>query len=67
MCLVAFAIGESHELPLLVESHFAANDARAIFGHSMGGHGAMVTALRHPGRYRSVSAFSPIASPSQVP
>ncbi len=57
----------AHELPLLVESHFAANDARAIFGHSMGGHGAMVTALRHPGRYRSVSAFSPIASPSQVP
>jgi S-formylglutathione hydrolase len=57
----------AHELPLLVQSHFAANDARAIFGHSMGGHGAMVTALRHPGRYRSVSAFSPIASPSQVP
>jgi S-formylglutathione hydrolase len=33
----------------------------------MGGHGALVTALRHPGRYRSVSAFSPIVAPSQVP
>ena len=55
------------ELPALVESRFAASDARGIFGHSMGGHGALVTALRHPGRYRSVSAFSPIVAPSQVP
>lgn len=38
-----------------------------IFGHSMGGHGALTLALRHPGRYRSVSAFSPIVAPSQVP
>ncbi len=57
----------AHELPALVERHFAASDARAIFGHSMGGHGALVTALRHPGRYRSVSAFAPIVAPSQVP
>ena len=49
------------------EQHFAASDSRGIFGHSLGGHGALVTALRHPGRYRSVSAFSPIVAPSQVP
>ena len=55
------------ELPTLVEQHFATSDSRGIFGHSMGGHGALVTALRHPGRYRSVSAFSPIVAPSQVP
>ncbi|HNT40273.1 MAG TPA: S-formylglutathione hydrolase [Rubrivivax sp.] len=57
----------AEELPALVEQHFAASGARGIFGHSMGGHGALVTALRHPGRYRSVSAFAPIAAPSQVP
>ncbi len=55
------------ELPRLIEAHFPASDARGISGHSMGGHGALVTALRNPGRYRSVSAFSPIVSPSQVP
>ncbi len=44
----------------------AASDSRGIFGHSMGGYGALITALRHPGRYRSVSAFAPIAAPSQV-
>ena len=55
------------ELPALVEAHFPATSARAISGHSMGGHGALVTALRHPGRYRSVSAFAPIVAPSQVP
>ena len=55
------------ELPNLIEKNFAASDLRSIFGHSMGGHGALVTALRHPGRYRSVSAFSPIVAPSQVP
>ena len=57
----------AEELPALVEQHFPAGEARGIFGHSMGGHGALVTALRHPGRYRSVSAFSPIVAPSQVP
>ena len=55
------------ELPALIEQHFAASQLRSIFGHSMGGHGALVTALRHPGRYQSVSAFSPIVAPSQVP
>lgn len=55
------------ELPALIEANFPATDARAISGHSMGGHGALVLALRHPGRYRSVSAFSPIVAPSRVP
>ena len=56
-----------HELPALVEAHFPVSDARAVSGHSMGGHGALAVALRNPGRYRSVSAFSPIVAPSQVP
>jgi len=55
------------ELPALVEQHFPATDARAISGHSMGGHGALVLALKNPGRYRSVSALAPIVAPSQVP
>jgi S-formylglutathione hydrolase len=55
------------ELPTLVDACFATNSARAISGHSMGGHGALVIALRNPGRYRSVSAFAPIVAPSQVP
>jgi S-formylglutathione hydrolase len=55
------------ELPRVVESHFPASDARGIFGHSMGGHGALVAALRNPGRYLSVSAFAPIVAPTQVP
>lgn len=55
------------ELPALVEAHFPATDKRSICGHSMGGHGALSLALRHPGRYASVSAFSPIVAPSQVP
>ena len=55
------------ELPTLIEQHFPATDARSISGHSMGGHGALTLALRHPGRYRSVSAFSPIVAPTQVP
>jgi S-formylglutathione hydrolase len=57
----------AEELPALIEASFPASDRRGISGHSMGGHGALVTALRHPGRYRSVSAFSPIVAPSQVP
>jgi len=56
-----------NELPALIQAQFSASDARAISGHSMGGHGALVLALRNPGRYRSVSAFSPIVAPSQVP
>ena len=55
------------ELPALVEANFPLTAARAISGHSMGGHGALVLALRNPGRYRSVSAFAPIVAPAQVP
>ena len=55
------------ELPALIEQYFLATQKRAISGHSMGGHGALSLALRHPGRYQSVSAFSPIVAPSQVP
>jgi len=56
-----------HELPALIESNFPVTAERSISGHSMGGHGALVIALRNPGRYRSVSAFSPIVAPTQVP
>ena len=56
-----------NELPALVEANFPASDVRSISGHSMGGHGALVCALRNPGRYRSVSAFSPIAHPIECP
>ncbi len=55
------------ELPALVESHFPVNGARAVSGHSMGGHGALIVALKNPGRYRSVSAFAPIVAPTRVP
>jgi len=55
------------ELPALVEAHFPASDRRGISGHSMGGHGALVCALRNPGRYRSVSAFAPVANPMHCP
>ncbi|CAM3754315.1 S-formylglutathione hydrolase [Xenorhabdus thuongxuanensis] len=55
------------ELPNLIETHFAVTNIRAISGHSMGGHGAMIVALKNPGRYCSVSAFSPIVAPGQVP
>ena len=55
------------ELPRLVEASFPATGVRSISGHSMGGHGALVVALRNPGRYRSVSAFAPIVAPSRVP
>ena len=56
------------ELPALVEARFPADGARkGIFGHSMGGHGALVAALKVPGAYRSVSAFAPIANPVAVP
>ncbi|MES3007991.1 MAG: S-formylglutathione hydrolase [Pseudomonadota bacterium] len=57
-----------NELPALVEANLPLDgERRAISGHSMGGHGALVVALRNPGRYRSVSAFAPIVAPSQCP
>ncbi|MBX3685253.1 MAG: S-formylglutathione hydrolase [Rhodocyclaceae bacterium] len=55
------------ELPALVEAHFPVSALRSVSGHSMGGHGALVCALRNPGRYRSVSAFAPICNPSDCP
>lgn len=56
------------ELPALIARHFPIDFERSgIFGHSMGGHGALTIALRYPERYRSVSAFAPIVAPSQVP
>lgn len=55
------------ELPELVEATFPVSDLRSIAGHSMGGHGALVLALRNPERYRSVSAFSPISNPINSP
>ena len=58
----------TEELPALVGNHFPIDTARqGITGHSMGGHGALTVALRHPGRFRSVSAFAPIVAPGQVP
>ncbi|AMO54535.1 S-formylglutathione hydrolase [Endozoicomonas montiporae] len=55
------------ELPELIEKTFPVSDKKAISGHSMGGHGALVIYLRNPGAYTSVSAFSPIVHPSKVP
>ena len=57
----------TEELPALIADNFPADMTRqSILGHSMGGHGALVIALRNP-VYRAVSAFSPIVAPSQVP
>lgn len=56
------------ELLPAVVSEFTLDGARqGLFGHSMGGHGALTLALRHPGVFRSVSAFSPICAPTQCP
>jgi S-formylglutathione hydrolase len=58
----------TQELRSLIEAQFPADTARTgIFGHSMGGHGALTIALRNPERYRSVSALAPIAAPKQSP
>ena len=58
----------AHELTAWVEEAFPVRGDRAgIFGHSMGGHGALVLAFRHPNRWKSVSAFAPIVAPSRVP
>ncbi|MGE0100089.1 MAG: S-formylglutathione hydrolase [Hydrogenophaga sp.] len=58
----------TQELHALVPRHFPAQAERVgVFGHSMGGHGALTLALRHPGLYRSVSALAPIAAPSRCP
>lgn len=59
------------ELPRVCESVLPifshATGAASIMGHSMGGHGAITLALKHPGMYKSVSAFSPICNPVECP
>ncbi len=56
----------TEELPGLIAQHFSVKGDRAgIFGHSMGGHGALVCGLKNPDKYASISAFAPIAAPSQ--
>ena len=57
----------TNELPALIEKHLPVSDKRSISGHSMGGHGALICALREPQCYQSVSAFSPISQPTQCP
>ena len=55
------------ELIALIDAQFPTTKTRSIFGHSMGGHGALTLALRHPELFRSVSAFAPISSPTRCP
>ncbi|MBZ2169716.1 S-formylglutathione hydrolase [Marinobacter sp. F4216] len=55
------------ELPELLERELPLADQRSVCGHSMGGHGALICALKNPGRYQAVSAFAPIANPSESP
>ena len=56
----------TEELPQLIHDNFSVDPSRqGIFGHSMGGHGALVCGLRNPDNYRSLSAFAPIANPTQ--
>jgi S-formylglutathione hydrolase len=58
----------TEELPKLITEQFPVDAIRqSVFGHSMGGHGALTVALRYPDRYRAASAFAPIVAPSQVP
>ncbi len=57
----------TEELPALIEANFPVSERRGISGHSMGGHGALVCALKNPGRYQSLSAFAPIANPANCP
>ena len=55
------------ELIALIDAAFPTTGARAVSGHSMGGHGALTLALRHPDLFKSVSAFAPIGSPTRCP
>ena len=55
------------ELVALIDAEFPTTKTRSIFGHSMGGHGALTLALRHPELFKSVSAFAPISSPTRCP
>jgi S-formylglutathione hydrolase len=58
----------TQELPALIEARLPVDrERRGIFGHSMGGHGALICALKNPKRYRSLSAFAPICAPMRCP
>lgn len=58
----------TRELPELIERHFPSDMSRqGIFGHSMGGHGALTIGLKNPRQYRSISAFAPICAPTHSP
>jgi S-formylglutathione hydrolase len=58
----------TEELPALIDRHFASDPARrGVFGHSMGGHGALVAALRRPDVFKTCSAFAPISAPMECP
>ncbi len=57
----------TRDLIAAAEGAFALKPQRSVFGHSMGGHGALTLAMKHPDLFRSVSAFSPIASPTRCP
>ena len=54
-------------LPLVIDAFGVDASRLGIFGHSMGGHGALTLALKHPGRFASVSAFAPVAAPTRAP
>ena len=56
-----------HELPSIIESNFSVSHKKSISGHSMGGHGALICALKNPSMYASVSAFAPISHPAICP
>ncbi|KAJ3039329.1 hypothetical protein HDV00_012322 [Rhizophlyctis rosea] len=58
----------TEELPKLVNENLPVDPSRtSIFGHSMGGHGALMVALKNPGKYKSISAFAPISNPVDCP
>eukprot|EP01097_Dermamoeba_algensis_P006409 TRINITY_DN4017_c0_g1_i1.p1 TRINITY_DN4017_c0_g1~~TRINITY_DN4017_c0_g1_i1.p1 ORF type:complete len:295 (-),score=53.01 TRINITY_DN4017_c0_g1_i1:88-939(-) len=60
----------TEELPALLKEHFSnllITEKSAVFGHSMGGHGALIVSLKNPGKYKSVSAFAPISNPINCP
>ncbi|MFK7984975.1 MAG: S-formylglutathione hydrolase [Sandaracinaceae bacterium] len=57
----------TEELPAWVDANFPTDGMRSLMGHSMGGHGALALGLRDPEAWRSLSAFSPIVAPTEVP
>jgi len=63
-CMESYIV---EELIGLIDAEFPTTKARSVSGHSMGGHGALTLALRHPHLFRSVSAFAPISSPTRCP